>query len=104
MLGTNFTAPKFGGAPAAGMPWRSETFFYQKDPIVTDARRIVNQGRINPDTATVGQKYWASYQQGTKKLFTKDALVCDLRYTYLFINNVSSNSYSVNINLESVTF
>ena len=42
LLGKNHTPPKFGGAPAKDMPFRSETFLYKKDDIITDARRVVN--------------------------------------------------------------
>ena len=104
MIGKEYSDPKFGGAPGVDMPFRSETFYYKNDPIITNARRIITQGRVNPDTATVGSKYWASYEQGTKKLFSKGTDICEFRNTYLFINNVSSTSYSLTLDIESIAF
>jgi len=61
MKGDEWNHPNFGGAPGEGMAMRSETFFYDFNPAVFDDKRIVMQGRINPDTEAVGSKYWGSY-------------------------------------------
>ena len=103
MVGDDYEYPNVGGAPGKGMPFRSESFLFENDPLVSDKDRIVTQGRINHDTKTAGSKFWASYQQGLKKEMIRDTKVCVPRYTYLVINNAGSNMYNLDIGLEAVT-
>ena len=99
LLGSEWMDPAVGGAPADGMPFRQESFYYPFDPEVTFQEREVNQGRINPDTYLVGAKYWGSYLQGQKKPMSVLTPLCMERRTFLFVRSVSDSKYFVTLDL-----
>ena len=53
-----WTNPNVGGAPDTGMPMRQETFYFERNDMISDSERLVSSGRINPKG---GSKYWGSY-------------------------------------------
>ena len=83
---------------------RSESFLYPKNNYVSDEKRTIMQGRINPDTKSQGLKYWGSYRQGLKKTMSVNTASCEPRNTFLIV--AVQNTYEfvdVLLDLQSVT-
>ena len=99
LMAEEWTNPLLGGGPMEGHPMRAETFNYPKNNDISDAERIVTQGRINLDTKTWGYKYWGSYEQGVKKALSETTQSCLPRNTYFFVM-VQGTDARINITME----